>query len=136
MPPGLTLSWTGLIEGTPTKTGSYSISVQVVDSSPTLKLDSKRVSIEIIASNGGDQNLPVITRVKVKGSKKMWVYGTNFHQDSLIILNGIVLEPREFEKDGNTTQLFYKGKKRSLGPDGTNLLFVQNSDSRSVAFVF
>ena len=136
MPPGLTFSWTGVIEGTPTKTGAFSIGVQVIDSSgSTSNQDSKRVSINILDPNGGPSNMPVITRVKVKGSKKLWVFGQNFHQDSLIILNGVTLTPKTFEQDGTTGQLFYKGK-HDIGPEGTNRIFIQNSDNRSSAFIF
>jgi hypothetical protein len=71
----------------------------------------------------------------VKGSKKLWVFGDNFHSDSLIILNGIVRSPKSFTLDGASGELFYKGKL-NLGSAGTNLLFVQNSDNRSAAFVF
>ncbi|HEX8091738.1 MAG TPA: hypothetical protein VF762_22990, partial [Blastocatellia bacterium] len=78
---------------------------------------------------------PTINRVKVKGSKKLWIYGENFHEDSVIILNGILLSPKSFEHDGTSGQLFYKGKL-NLGLGGSNLLFIQNSDNRSAAFYF
>jgi hypothetical protein len=68
--------------------------------------------------------------VKVK-KKKFYVYGANFNQNSLIILNGVVFVPKTFEKD----ELYYKGK-RDIRPTGTNQLIIQNNDSRSAIFIF
>jgi Matrixin/Putative Ig domain len=134
IPPGLSLSLNGVLDGMPTKAGVYSIGVQVVDATSG-NLDSKRVNITIVGPEGNPTTLPVINRVKVKGKKKLWIYGENFHDDSVIILNGILLSPNSFEQDGVTAQLFYKGKL-NLGPGGSNLLFIQNSDNRSTAFYF
>ena len=134
MPAGLNLSSSGLFDGTPTKAGVYSIGVQVVDATSG-NLDSRRVSITVVGPNGNPSIFPIINRIKVKGSKKLWVYGENFNANSLIILNGIVLSPRSFEQDGISGQLYYKGKL-NLGSAGTNLLFIQNSDNRSAAFNF
>jgi matrixin len=136
LPSGLTLSLTGTIEGAPTKAGTYSVSVQVFDSDSTLHTDAKRISLLILDQNGNTPSAPVITKIKAKGSKKLWVFGLNFNQSSIIILNGIVLSPKSFEQDGATGQLFYKGKDRNIGPSGTNQIVVQNSDSRSFPFTF
>jgi hypothetical protein len=134
MPPGLTLAGDGTLQGTPTKTGSYSIGVQVSDSGTTVLIDSKRVAVEILGSDT-PVITPMITRVKVKKDKKLWIYGENFTEDSIIILNGIALTPKSFEEDGNTDILFYK-KNLGLGPSGTNTLFVQTPQNRSQGFVF
>ncbi|MFP5261666.1 MAG: putative Ig domain-containing protein [Blastocatellia bacterium] len=134
VPSGLTLSAAGVLQGTPTQSGTYSIGVQVVDAS-SANLDSKRVTITVVGPEGNPSASPTINRVKVKGSKKLWIYGENFHEDSVIILNGIFLSPKSFEHEGASGQLFYKGKL-NLGPGGSNLLFIQNSDNRSAAFYF
>jgi hypothetical protein len=134
MPSGLSFSASGVLEGIPTKSGTYSIGVQVVDASSG-NLDSKRVSLTVTGPEGSPSISPIINRVKVKGAKKLWIYGENFHADSVIILNGILLSPKDFVQDGASGQLFYKGKL-NLGPGGSNLLFIQNSDNRSAAFYF
>jgi hypothetical protein len=134
MPSGLSLSSSGILSGTPVKSGVYSIGVQVVDASSS-NLDSKRVSITVVGPEGNPTNFPVINSVKVKGSKKLWIFGENFHANSILILNGIVLSPKSFEQNGTSGQLFYKGKLK-LGTAGSNLLFVQNSDNRSAGFFF
>jgi hypothetical protein len=134
MPPGLSLSPNGVLEGTPTKAGIYSIGVLVVDAT-SRGLDSKRVSLTVVGAGGNPSSFPIINRIKVKGSKKLWVYGENFRSDSLIILNGVAHSPKSFTQDSAGGQLFSKGKL-NLGPEGSNLLFVQNTDNRSAAFFF
>ena len=127
----MNLSSAGVIEGTPSKAGSYLITVRVVDSTESSSgIDTKTVSIQILSSNSSAPTVPVINRVKVK-KKKFYVYGANFNQSSIIIINGIVYVPKTFAKD----ELFYKGK-RPIGPTGTNQLVIQNSDSRSTVFIF
>ena len=126
-----TFSSVGLIEGTPSKAGSYIITVRVVDSTESSSgIDTRSVSIQILSANSSAPTVPVINKVKVK-KKKFYVYGDNFNQSSIIIINGIIYAPREFSKE----ELFYKGK-RPLGPTGTNQLIIQNTDSRSTVFVF
>jgi hypothetical protein len=71
----------------------------------------------------------------VKKNKKLWIYGENFTEDSIIILNGIVLTPKSFEEGGDNDILFYK-KNLGLGPAGTNTVFVQTPQNRSQGFVF
>jgi hypothetical protein len=44
-----------------------------------------------------------------------------------------VLTPEWFDQDGDTTILFVR---QSIGPAGTNLIFVQNPDNRSQGFIF
>lgn len=134
VPPGLTLSSEGLLQGTPTKAGSYSIGVQVVDSGTTILLDSKRVAVDILGS-GVPTVYPVITRVKVKKDKKLWVFGENFNADAVIILNGILLTPKSYDEDGGTGILFYN-QKLNLGPAGTNWVAVQTPENRSQIFIF
>jgi hypothetical protein len=134
MPPGLSLSSNGVLDGTPTRAGVYSIGVQVADATSG-NLDSKRVNIIIGGPESSPSIVPVINRVKVKKDKKLWIYGQNFHDNSVIILNGKLFSPKSFEQDGATSQLYYKGKL-NLGPGGSNLLFIQNSDNSSTAFYF
>jgi hypothetical protein len=89
----------------------------------------------VVGPEGNPTTSPVINNVKVKGSKKLWISGQNFHENSVIVLNGTPLSPKWFEQNGASGQLFYKGKL-NLGPGGSNLLFIQNSDNRSAAFFF
>ncbi|HJQ24890.1 MAG TPA: matrixin family metalloprotease [Blastocatellia bacterium] len=129
MPAGLSLSSSGLIQGTPSRVGSYSLSVQVVDQAGSVA--TQRVSLEVLTNT--PTLFPLINRVKAKKGKKLTIFGQNFRTDSLIILNGLALTPEWFDTDGTTTILFVK---HALGPEGTNLLFVQNPDNRSSGFVF
>jgi hypothetical protein len=135
LPPGLGFSSAGVIEGVPAAVGSYSVTVQVVDSSSSVTVDTERVSIKVVNANSAPSVFPVITRVKTKNSKKLWVYGNNFRPDSIIILNGFLLTPKEYKQDGPTGRLFFKGRL-PLGAGGSNVLFVQNAENRSAAFVF
>src|SRR5205085_10376022 len=110
----------GMMQGTATRTGTYSISVQVVDLAANIV--SQRIALEVVGSST-PTIFPLITNVKAKNSKKLTIFGQNFRPDSLIILNGLALTPGWFDTDGTTTILFIK---HALGPAGTNLLFVQN----------
>jgi hypothetical protein len=134
LPLGLTLSQNGLIDGTPTRTGSHSFTVRVVDATGASgNFDEKRITLNVVTS--GTQAFPVVTRVKVKGSKKLRIFGQNFSPNSMIILNGTLLTPKSFEQDGESDILFYKGKL-NLRATGTNVLFIQNPATQSAPFVF
>jgi matrixin/putative Ig domain-containing protein len=135
VPPGLDLSSSGTINGVPTVAGSYNFALQVFDSGSPLLLDGRWFSITVRANDGGTPGFPAITRVKVKGVKKLWVFGVNFRADSLISINGKVFQPVDFSQDGTVGQLLAKGKL-NLGPDGTNVVIVLNNDNRSVPYVF
>jgi len=128
----LRLSSPGVIDGIPTKAGFYSIIVQVSDASGSNATDSRQMSLSI----GDDETpYPVITRVKIKKHRKLWVYGSSFRADSLIVLNGVTLTPKSFSRDATTETLFYKGRL-SLQPDGANVLYVRTGDYWSAAYVF
>jgi Putative Ig domain/Matrixin len=129
LPAGLNLFSSGLLQGSPTRAGTYSFSVQVTDQAASVV--SQRVTLEVLDNT--PTLFPVITSVKAKNSRKLTINGKNFRADSLIILNGLVLTPGWFDTDGLTTTLFVK---HNLGPAGTNLLFIQNPDNRSAGFVF
>jgi hypothetical protein len=129
IPLGLTLSVDGVIQGTTSRTGTYSVFVQVLDQGGATA--TQRIGLEVLTS--GPITVPQISRVKVKKNKKVTIFGLNFRQDAVVILNGLVLTPEWFEKDGDTTSLFVR---QSVGPAGTNLIFVQNPDNRSQAFIF
>ncbi|MEK6284687.1 MAG: matrixin family metalloprotease [Acidobacteriota bacterium] len=136
LPPGLNLATNGTIDGVPSLASSYSFAVQVFDSGSPLRVDGKWFSINIRASEGaGLPSVPAITRVKVKGVKKLWVFGENFRANSLILINGLIFEPVIFEQDGSLGQFLAKGKL-NLGPEGTNVVVVLTSESRSAPFVF
>ena len=134
LPPGLSISSVGLIEGVPIGVSSYSFAVQVFDSSNPVRVDARWLSITIRAA--GDPVFPTITRVKQKGSKKLWVFGQNFRATSLILINGKVFEPVAFEQDGSGGQQLLAKGKLNLGPAGTNVVFVLNSDNNSAPFIF
>lgn len=133
LPPGLGISSGGLIEGIPTGISSYSFAVQVFDSSSPVRVDARFLSITIRPADA--PVFPAITRVKPKGSKKLWVFGQNFRANSLVLINNVVFQPVSFEQDGSGGQLLVKGKL-NLGPTGTNFAIVVNSDNRSAPFFF
>jgi hypothetical protein len=138
LPPGLNFSSSGVIEGIPTKSGSYSFGLQVYDvtSNPSIA-DSKRVTINIVEQSGGGgaSNLPVITRIKIKGTKKLFVIGQNFSSQSFIILNDVFLPPSTFELDGGTGTLIYKGRL-NLREGGNNTVKVITGSTSSATFFF
>jgi hypothetical protein len=133
LPPGLDFSWTGTISGVPTLATSSSFAVQVTDSGNPARLDSRWVSVTIQES--GTAVTPVVTGAKLKGIKKIWVFGENFRSDSQILINGQAFDPVSFVQDGSAGQLLAKGKF-TLGPEGTNVVVVSNGGSRSTAFLF
>jgi hypothetical protein len=135
LPPGLSLSLAGVIDGTPLAPGSYSIIVMVTDSVGGQTGTHQRQLSLLISSDTGTPSLPVISRVKVKKKKKLWVFGQNFTPDSIIWLNGVYLTPKEFSQDGSTGTLFYKGGL-SLRPTGLNTVFVKNTAGWSGAHIF
>jgi hypothetical protein len=137
LPTGLTFSSNGVIEGIPTKSGSYSFGLQVYDvtSNPS-NSDAERVTISIFEQGGGGApNVPVITRVKIKGGKKLFVIGQNFSNQSFIILNDVFLTPLWFEMDGGTGTLFYKGRL-NLREDGANTVKVITGSTSSSTIFF
>ena len=136
LPSGLRFSANGTIDGVPNFAGSSSFAAQVIDSGSPTRVDSRWFSITIRESGGGGApGSPAITGVRVKGVKKLWVFGDNFRADSLIVINGLVFEPRSFSQEGSVGELFAKGRI-NLGSQGTNVVVVINSDSRSLPFVF
>lgn len=139
LPPGLTLNSTGTIEGTPTRSGSYTVGLQVFDvTSNPLVSDTARITINIAEQGGGGGgigNIPVIIRVKIKGTKKLFVIGQNFSSQSYIILNGQFLEPTSYEFDSGVGTLFYKGRL-TLNEEGANNLKVITGSTTSTTFVF
>jgi hypothetical protein len=132
LPSGLNFSANGTITGVPNSAGSSNFAIQVIDSSSPVRLNSKWFSITIRESSAG---LPSISQVRIKGSKKLWVSGVNFHADSLIVINGRLFEPRQFVQEGSVSQLLAKGKLH-LGPQGTNTVAVINGDSTSAPYIF
>lgn len=132
MPPGLNLAQSGVIDGVPGRTGSFAISVQVVDSTGS-GIASRWLTFNI-STNNNSGLFPVIIRVKAK-TKKLFVYGNAFTPDSIIILNGVVLTPKSLTREGDADRLLYKGSI-NLGAPGTNALYVQNSNNRSAGFFF
>lgn len=135
LPSGLSLSTNGTIDGVPNFAGSSSFAAQVIDSGNPARVDSRWFSVTIRESGGGLAAFPAVTGVKVKGVKKLWVFGENFHADSLILINGLVFEPAVFAQDGSVGQLLAKGRL-NLGSQGTNVVIVINSDNRSAPYVF
>lgn len=130
LPPGVDMSGSGAISGTPTSTGTYTFAVQVSDTSLPVRVDSKWLSI-VIQANGGGSQLPVITAVKVKGVKKLWVFGQNLGTASVVVINGLPYNPKTIENGA----VLAKGGL-NLGPSGTNVVFVITSFNNSVPFWF
>lgn len=134
LPPGLDLSGSGAISGTAATAGTYSFAVQASDSSLPVRTDSKWLSI-VMQTNGGGSQLPVITAVKVKGAKKLWVYGQNLATASVVVINGLPFTPTRIERDGGTDSVLTK-TRLNLGPLGTNTVFVITIFNNSVPFWF
>jgi hypothetical protein len=138
LPPGLNLLQSGTLEGTPTVAGAYPIGLQVYDvtANPNVS-DTIRVTITIADRSGGGvpPNTPVITRVKIKGGKKLFVIGQNFSSQSYIILNGQFLEPTSYEYDNGIGTLFYKGRL-TLNEVGANNLKVITGSITSTTYIF
>lgn len=128
LPPGLNLSTSGSVTGIPVSSGLYSFTAQVTDSGSPVRADVRTLAITI--QPGG---APRIERVKLKGERKLRVFGANFRSDSIVVINGVVFDPVSVEPDG--TAILVKGSI-SLGPQGTNVLMVINRDSNSQSFVF
>ncbi|MFY9607797.1 MAG: matrixin family metalloprotease [Blastocatellia bacterium] len=135
LPPGLSLSLAGVIDGTPSSTGFFSIIVMVTDSVGGQNGTHQKQFSLLISGDSGIPSLPVISRVKVKKKKKLSVFGESFTPDSIIWLNGAFLTPREFSQDGPTGKLFYKGPL-SLRPAGLNTLYVRNTVGWSASHTF
>ena len=135
LPSGLSLSVNGTIEGVPNFVGSSAFVAQVIDSGNPLRFDSKWFSITVRENIGSPPGFPNITRVKLKGSKKLWVFGENFRAGARIVINGRLFEPVQFVQEGSQFQLLAKGKL-NLGAQGTNVVVVSNTDNSSVPFIF
>ena len=134
LPPGLGLSTNGVILGTPTQTGDYDFGVQVFDFTSSIdKSDSRRFRITV--TDPAALPTPTVSRVKVKASKKLFVYGANFSESSLIQLNGVLLTPKSVEIEGISGTISYKGHLTLL-PAGNNVVVVLNGAQRSAGFFF
>ena len=136
LPPGLTLSQDGSIQGVPAAAGTYDFGVQVFDITSSLdKSDSKRLRIAVTDPDGGTGAPPTVTRAKVKKAKKLFVWGDNFTQNSLILLNGETLIPTAISIEGVSGKLTYKGHL-TLRPAGENSVIVVTGIGRSAGFFF
>lgn len=136
LPPGLTFSTSGVINGTPFTTGFFSILVMVTDSvGGANSADTKQLSLFISSDNSGVA-VPLITRVKIKRTKKLWVFGENFEATSIVSLNGVFLTPKEFSQTGSTGKLFFKGQIPLRTDGGPNQLLVRNSSGWSGTHLF
>jgi hypothetical protein len=135
VPYGLTLFNDGSIDGIPNFAGSSTFVAQVIDSASPARTDSRLYLLNVRPNGGGASNPPIISSIKVKGLKKLWVFGQNFRFDSLLLINGVVFQPAIFAQEGSQSELLGKGKL-NLGTPGTNVVIVVNSDNRSAPFVF
>jgi Matrixin/Putative Ig domain len=134
LPSGLGMSGDGIIDGVPNFEGTFTFIAQVIDSSNPIRTDSKLFTITI--RSGGESGVaPTISSIKVKGIKKLWLFGQNFRADSLVVINGVMFQPVIFLQEGPLTELLTKGRL-NLGPTGANVVEVINTDSRSAPFVF
>ena len=135
LPFGLSLSLNGTIDGVPGSVGSTTFAVQVTDSGNPVRSDARWYTITIRENTGSVPGVPVISGIKVKGLKKLWVFGENFNANSQIVINGVLFVPVQFFQEGSVGQLLAKGKLR-LGSPGTNSVVVINSQHTSVPFIF
>jgi hypothetical protein len=97
--------------------------------------DDKTGSLAIYpASQGGiPAGPPQIRRVKVKSSKKIFIYGDNFSANSLVLLNGVFITPKSFTQESG--KLNCKGSL-NLRPEGSNTVQVITGGVRSTVFRF
>jgi hypothetical protein len=129
LPSGLSLSSGGVINGIPSQPGTYYATIQVRDS--VSASDSKALSLTVDPTS----SVPVIQRVKVKGTRKLMIYGQNFRSDSRLILNGVQLTPKSVRLDGAFDKLVYKGDLH-LRPSGSNVAQVVSSGQTSAPVQF
>jgi len=134
LPAGLTLSKSGSIDGTPQIANTYTFIVQVSDSGSPVTQNSRVLSIAI-QSSGGSSLFPLITSVRVKGSKKLWVTGENLSANSVLVVNGVSLTPLSFDQAGALGELLVKGKL-NLGPSGTNAVIAITAVGSSAPYFF
>ncbi len=134
LPPGLHVSSNGVVDGYPTTTGQYSVSVDVYDSTgQSANSAAKRLTLNVVSGGSNSQPTPFITRVKIKNSKKLFVFGEHFNDTSLILLNGVTLIPKSFNSE--IGRLKYKGSL-TLRADGANSVIVINNGKQSAPFFF
>lgn len=129
LPPGVDMSGSGAITGTPSTNGTYTFAVQVSDASSPSRSDGKWLSITV--QPGGSSTLPVITGIKRKADKKLFVYGANLGTTSIVVINGLPFTAKWAELD----TVLAKGSL-NLGPPGTNVVYVITIFNNSVPFVF
>ena len=84
LPPGLSLSLAGVIDGTPSEPGSFSIIVMVTDSVGGQNGTHQRQLALVISSNNGAPSLPAISRGAGEEAKEALVFGQSFGPDSII----------------------------------------------------
>lgn len=83
MPPGLVMNaTTGMISGTPTAAGQFSVLLTVHDASSTTA--SATAQIKVI----DPATLPLVTKVKYKNQKKLFVIGDRFSPAALLFIDG------------------------------------------------
>jgi hypothetical protein len=134
LPPGLNFSSNGTLSGVPSFSGSFTFAVQVSDSASPPKVDSRWFSVTIRESVS-TPTLPVVTSVRVKGVKKLWIFGSHFSADSTIFINGVAFQPRQFVQEDGVDAFLAKGQLR-LGAVGANQVVVVNSNGSSTPFPF
>jgi len=134
LPPGLSFSSNGAITGTPSFSGSFTFAVQVSDAGNPPKVDSRWFTITI-QEQVSSPTLPVVTSVRVKGVKKLWIFGSHFSANSTIFINGVAFEPKQFVQEDSVDAMLAKGQLR-LNPQGANQVIVTNSSGSSIPFVF
>jgi hypothetical protein len=83
LPPGLTLNATnGLISGTPTAGGLFTVPVTVLDAASVSA--TANIQIKII----DPATLPVIRKIKYKSKKKLFVVGERFSPSAALFVDG------------------------------------------------
>src|SRR5262249_5522935 len=87
------------------------------------------------SGGGGGSSRPTVRKAKVKLSGKLIVAGDNFTPTSQILLNGRALSQSGINYDPGSGRLVFRGAL-SLGPPGTNVLYVINSAGSSSPFLF
>src|SRR4029434_4565421 len=81
LPSGLSLSASGVVDGVPNFSGASTFAAHVADSSKRTLVATKWLTLTMRPNSSSE--MPIVTGIKVKGLKKLWVFGVNFRANSL-----------------------------------------------------
>lgn len=133
LPPGVSMSTSGTLAGSPLVAGIHSFAVRVTDSLG--RIDARFLAIKVKAP------LPVVSIAQYKAARKTLVVGgSNFAANALFEINGVVVAPRKPPEYNQSAGSFsIKGSRKQLKLNrgrGTNSVVVVIDGERSAPFAF